>query len=123
MFGYRLPCVISTRTSFLKAWQPSYQTQGGCSTQATERKIIFFFFPFSFFLFCLGPHLPHMEVPRLGVESELQLLAYTTANATWDLSHICNLHHSSRQRQILYPLSKARDQTHILVDTSWVPYL
>ena len=25
------------------------------------------------------PHLRHMEVPRLGVESELQLLAYTTA--------------------------------------------
>ena len=28
-----------------------------------------------FFVF-LGPHLWHMEVPRLGVQSELQLLAY-----------------------------------------------
>ena len=27
-----------------------------------------------------------MEVPRLGVESELQLLAYTTATAPADLS-------------------------------------
>ena len=44
------------------------------------------------FLF-LGLHLWHMEVPRPGVKSELQLLAYTTA--TQDLSHICNLHHSS----------------------------
>ena len=37
-----------------------------------------------FFLlfFFLGPHLQHREVPRLGVESELQLLAYTTAIAT-----------------------------------------
>ena len=26
----------------------------------------------------------HMEGPRLGVESELQLLAYTTATATMD---------------------------------------
>ena len=26
-------------------------------------------------------------------------------------SHVCNLHHSSQQRQILNPLSKARDQT------------
>ena len=33
-----------------------------------------------------------MEVPRLGVESELHLLAYTTAIAIWDQSHVCNLH-------------------------------
>ena len=38
--------------------------------------------------FFLGPHLQHKEVPRLGVESELQLPAYTTATATPDLSHI-----------------------------------
>ena len=61
-----------------------------------------------------------MEVPRLGVESELQLTAYTTATATPDPSRICNLHHSSRKRQILNPLSKARDQTHIFMDTSGI---
>ena len=33
----------------------------------------------SFFLFFLGPHLHPMEVPRLGVQSELQLQAYCTA--------------------------------------------
>ena len=33
-----------------------------------------------------------------------------------------SLHHSSQQRQILHPLSEARDRTHILMDTSWVPY-
>ena len=39
-----------------------------------------------------------MEVPRLEVESVLQLLAYTTATATPDLSHIFDLqHHSSQQ--------------------------
>ena len=53
--------------------------------------------------------MPHMEVLRLGVESELQLPAYATAIATPDPSHICNLHHSSRQCQILNPLSEARD--------------
>ena len=42
-----------------------------------------------FFLFFLGPHLWHMEVTRLGVKSELQLLAYTTATAMPDPSHIC----------------------------------
>ena len=42
---------------------------------------------FVFFCFCfLGPHPGHMEVPRLGVKSELYLLAYTTPIATRDLS-------------------------------------
>ena len=36
-----------------------------------------------------------MEVPMLGVESELQLLAYTTAIATQDPSHVCDLLHSN----------------------------
>ena len=57
----------------------------------------------------LGLHMWHMEVPRLRVESELQLPAYTTATATQDLSHVCDPHHSSRQRQVLNPLSEARD--------------
>ena len=35
-----------------------------------------------FFFFFLGPHPLHMEVPRLGVELELQLPAYVTATAT-----------------------------------------
>ena len=30
-----------------------------------------------------------MEVPGLGVESELQLPAYATATATPDPSHVC----------------------------------
>ena len=38
-----------------------------------------------------------MEVPRLGVESELQLPVYTTATATRDPRCICRRHHSSRQ--------------------------
>ena len=59
-----------------------------------------------------------MEVPRLGVESELQLQAYTTATAMQDPNHICNLHQSSQQCQILNLLSKARDQTHILIEGS-----
>ena len=52
------------------------------------------------------------------VESELQLPAYTTATATRNPSLVCDIHHSSRQLQILNPLSKARDRTCILMDTS-----
>ena len=63
-----------------------------------------------------------MEVPRLGVESELQLPAYTTATAMWDPSHACNLHHSLQQHQIPNPLIEIRDQTRILMDTNWVRF-
>ena len=55
---------------------------------------------------------------RLEVESELHLPAYTTAIATTDLSLICNLCHNLWQHWILNPVSKARDQTRIPVDTS-----
>ena len=61
-----------------------------------------------------------MEVLRLGVESELQLLAYATAIAMWNLSCVCDLHHSSWQCWILNPLSKARDRTHNLMVTSQI---
>ena len=67
-----------------------------------------------------GPHPQHMEVPRLGGELELQQPAYTTATATRDLRHICDLHHSSWQRQFLNPPSEARDRTWILRGTSQV---
>ena len=50
-----------------------------------------------------------MEVPRLGVESKLQLPAYTTATATPNPSCICHLCCSSRQRRFLNPLSEAKD--------------
>ena len=49
-----------------------------------------------------------MEVPRLEVESELQLLAYTTATATWDPGCICYLHHTSQQCQIPDPVSEGQ---------------
>ena len=67
-------------------------------------------------------HLPHMEVPRLGVQSELHLPSYTTATATQDLSQVCNLHHSSQQHHILNPLSEARGPTRNLVDPSPVHF-
>ena len=41
-----------------------------------------------FLLSFLGPHPQHMEVPRLGVESEPQLPAYTAATATESKPHV-----------------------------------
>ena len=63
-----------------------------------------------------------MEVPRLGVKLQLQLLAYVTAIATQDPSCVFNLQHSSHQRWILNPLNEARDQTHNLMVTSQIRF-
>ena len=59
---------------------------------------------------------------RLGVKLELQLPAYPTTTATRDPSQVCDLHHSSRQRQILNPRSEARDGTRILMVPSWIRF-
>ena len=60
-----------------------------------------------------------MEVPRLGVGLALQLPAYAmaTATETRDLSSINELY-SSLEHQIPDPLNKARNRTHIVMDTS-----
>ena len=42
-----------------------------------------------------------MDDPRLGVELEPQLPAYTTATATLDLNSICKPHRNLWQLQIL----------------------
>ena len=64
---------------------------------------------FLFLFFLLAMHVLHMEVLRLGVESELHLPANLTATATSDLSYVSDLHHGSWQHWILNPLNKARD--------------
>ena len=73
--------------------------------------------PFFFFGYFLESHLQHIEVPRLGFKSELQLPASTTATATPDPSCVRNLHHTSWQSWTLNLLSKTRDQIHILTET------
>ena len=82
-----------------------------------------FFLVLGFCFVFLGPQLQYIVVPKLRVKLELQLPAYTTATAMPELSHICNLHHSSWQHWVLNPVRKARDQTHALMDASQVHYL
>ena len=76
-----------------------------------ETDTVFLFFFYSFFLELRSRH---MKFPRLGFELDLQLPANVTATAMPDPSHVCGLHNSSQKRQILNPLSEARDQTRIL---------
>ena len=64
----------------------------------------YFMFVCLFVYFCFlgpGPYLRLLEVPRVAAELEPQLLAYTTATATWDLSCVCDL--QTQQCQILNP--------------------
>ena len=60
--------------------------QAGHELLLVQKTVFFFFF---FLLFFLQLHLGHMEVPRLGVRSELQLPAYTIATAMLDPSPAC----------------------------------
>ena len=62
----------------------------------------------SFFYCFLRPYPQHMEVPKLGVQLELQLPAYITATARPDPSLIFDLNQSSQQHRILNPLSEAK---------------
>ena len=57
--------------------------------------IYLFIYLIFIYLVFLGLYPRPMEVPRLGVKSELQLPTHTKATAVQDPSHICNLHHSS----------------------------
>ena len=71
-----------------------------------------YLFIYLFIYLLLGPHPQHMEVPRLGVESKLQL----PTTATPEASSVCNLHHSSWPHWILNELSKPEIET----ASSWI---
>ena len=75
-----------------KNWFPSFLVP----------KTSFFFFFFRF----LRLHSQHMGVPSLAVELELQLLTYATATVLLDLSHVCDLHHSSCNAGSLTPCTR-----------------
>ena len=87
----------------------TYQNLWGVGKAILRRKFIYFIFLY-FFVFYpfLGPLLQHMEVPRLGVELELWRPAYARDTAMWDPSRVCDLHHSSRQCQILNPTERGQ---------------
>ena len=88
-----------------------------CFLSLYTQFFFFFFFPFE------GRTRSTWKFPGQG----LNCPATVTAIATWDPSlHICDLHHSSqhplRHCWIPDPLSEAKDQTCILMDTSWIHF-
>ena len=70
-----------------------------------------------FFLFMATPLIYGSSQARGWISTTAAGRRHSTA--TWDPSHICKLHQSSG---ILNPLSKARNWTWILMDTSWACY-
>ena len=71
------------------------------------------------YVFCfLGSYLQHMKVPWLGIESELQ--AQPHQHRIRAASGIYITGHSNTGS--FNPLSKARDRTCMIMDTSWTRY-
>ena len=68
-----------------------------------------------FGLFCLFRAVP---AAYGGSQAGGPVGAIATAIVTLDPSPVCNLHHSSRQRRILKPLSEARDGSRVLMNAS-----
>ena len=83
------------------------------NTESHKRHI--FIWPIDFFSPFLRLHPRHMEVPRVGAESGATAAGLQDSHSKRDLSHICNLHHSS---WILNPLSEASDRIWVLMDAS-----
>ena len=69
------------------------------------------------FFVSLGPHMQHMDVPRLGVQFEPQPGLHQSHRS---MGSEPRLQPTPQQHQILNTLSKARDQTHALMGTSQV---
>ena len=109
---------IPLRSCLLYKGCKYYHRDLKCSLTVMRSFSLFYYL----FIYILGPHPRHMEVYRLGVKLELQLLVYTTATPTQDPSHVCSLHHSSWQRQILNPLSRARNGNWVLMDASYIRF-
>ena len=99
---------------FLKTWK-IYKWK---YTKFYDSYYIYIFCPPPLFL---GPHLQHMEVPSIGVKSELKLPDYCSHSNMGPEPHLWPTH-SSQQRRILNPLSEARDWMRFLTDISWVCY-
>ena len=84
-------------------------------------KYVFFFIFFAFFFFFRATPTAYGSSQAKG---RIGAVAASLHHSTtmWDPSHICDLHHSSQQCRIPDPLSKARDQTGILMDASRVHF-
>ena len=89
--------------------KPSSSGEHACRNEFSHKNVFcrsLFISTINFYLsisIFLGPNLQYMEVPKLGVESELQLPAYDTATAMPDPNHVCSIHHRLMAMLDSYP--------------------
>ena len=78
------------------------------------------------FIFCLFAFSRAAAVAYGGSQARRLIGAVAASprqpTARWDLSHVFDLYHSSRQRWLLNPLSKARDRTRNLMVPSQIHF-
>ena len=81
-----------------------------------------FFLSFFFFLLFRASLMAYGGPQARGRIGTVATGLHTTATAMQDSSLVCDLHHTSRQCRIPNPLSKARDGTRNLVNTSRIHF-
>ena len=111
----RTSSISGTQLPEMQILQPLPQTYGTINLRYGIQKSV------CVFLFFLGLHLLHMEVPRLGFRATAAGLHHCHGNVG---SEPC-LQPTPQDLQkcpILNPLSETRDRTCVLMDTSQVHY-
>ena len=94
---------ILQRPSFV-IWDFRTQGSGYLDFQKILLLLNTFVQQFFFFFFFLQPHLWHMGVPRpVQIRATAASLRQSNSHSHTDRSHICDLHPSLRQHQILKP--------------------
>ena len=94
---------------------------GGEGALRNDYSSLFYFLLLPFFFFFFRAALAAYEGSQArGLIKIVAKPADTTATTTPDPSHVCDLHRSSQQHQILNPLREARDQTWNLVVLSGI---
>ena len=95
---------------------------GNSYTETNKQVFPYFFFQCKKCMLLFFFFLPFRAAPAAygGSHTRLQLPAYATGTAISNLSHVRDLHHNSRQHQVLNPLSEARDRSCNLEFPSWI---
>ena len=81
--------------------------------------LLYYFILLFYFLLSKATPVAYVNSQARG---QIGATAVAIATVMQSPSCVCKLHHSSWQHWISNPLSEAREQTHILMDTSWTHF-
>ena len=116
--GAQIPGVETWQVPGLVRTIPTLMKHLSCAgLWAGTRDASLYLLIFFFFLFRATPAAYGGSQARGGIRAVATSLHHRHSNSGSE-PHLQNLHHSSQQYWILNPLSKARDGTRVLMDTS-----